>query len=815
MSIESNNKKRMIIRSVKVINKQIFVLISIAFIWGSANGQSDKKVFPGANNQTPSVAMYFDWVNRNWRGSNETKALTGLDFFKWLNHDYGMKLDIFMLDAGVFDNGPRCKAMPGRPDYGDFNSPWFTKAYPNGFNKIFKKASSFDCRLGLWVGVDGFGDTQNEAQKRIDLLVSLCRDYKMRLFKMDACCSMLRPEKEPYFIKAMEEARKYSPDLILLNHRINLSETARKYTTTFLWEDKETYIDALSFNNTTATNHREGNMSRGLPPSMSRLAEDHGVCISSCIDAWDDDLILQGFNRSLIMSPEIYGNPWLLRDDEFPKLAAIYNLHQKYNDILVNGKMLPQRYGFNAVSRGDDETRIITLRNLSWQIKQITIDLDSTIGIQTRKNLFVTQFHPTGEFLGNYKHGTKLKVEVLPFRSALFIVSSKSKELTLKGADYQIVKNIKRKPVIVKVMGMPGTTTVINLTGGERQFKSAKIDGHEASQVLTTGLAVKFPGRLLKEPFHRKLSDLKPCELPIDLSALYETVCFTNDNNALEVRSLKRAGQSRISAVNAARDAFFKDSVFIDQGIWDKFAFDGDVNTSFKGNAHLFPGSQVPMGSLRLDLGKIQNLEKIVLREVPADYTPGNAFISADLKTWIPVKIDKNLTTVNISMVVKQPFRYLKIESAPFKVAEIYGYKKRKTVSRVGWRVSNLFPQSTDVPKIAWKTTIQLKEAGKGSYLALSVPGKYENEKVFSIIRIGDKLIAPTDRSPSFIYNNWEHYETKAGNYTFYYPVTPEMLTHKMEVLTIGSQDGLQNIKPELWLTNHSKPFEEKTLILN
>jgi len=221
------------------------------------------------------------------------------------------------------------------------------------------------------------------------------------------------------------------------------------------------------------------------------------------------------------------------------------------------------------------------------------------------------------------------------------------------------------------------------------------------------------------------------------------------------------------------------------------------------------------MGSLRLDLGKIQNLEKIVLREVPADYTPGNAFISADLKTWIPVKIDKNLTTVNISMVVKQPFRYLKIESAPFKVAEIYGYKKRKTVSRVGWRVSNLFPQSTDVPKIAWKTTIQLKEAGKGSYLALSVPGKYENEKVFSIIRIGDKLIAPTDRSPSFIYNNWEHYETKAGNYTFYYPVTPEMLTHKMEVLTIGSQDGLQNIKPELWLTNHSKPFEEKTLILN
>lgn len=789
-----------------------FILLLIVC---NVNGQSAKKVFPGADNKTPSVAMYFDWVNRNWRGSNETKALTGLDFFKWLDQDYGMKLDIFMLDAGVFDNGPRCKTIPGRPAYGDLNSPWFTKAYPNGLSAIYKKASSFDCRLGLWLGVDGFGNTAEDAQKRIDLLVNLCRDYKMHLFKMDACCSMLRSEKEQYFIKAMEEARKYSPDLIVLNHRINLTDAARKYTTTFLWEDKETYIDALSFNDTTATHHREGNMSRGLPPQMSRLAEDHGVCISSCIDYWDDDLILQGFNRSLIMSPEIYGNPWLLRDDEYPKLAAIYNLHRKYDSILVNGKQLPASYGFKAVSRGDNETRIISLRNLSWGIKRVTIDLDSTIGINTTKKLIVTQFHPIGSFIGTYNPGTKVTVEVMPFRAGLFIVSAKNNSYIIKGADYQVVQDVKGKPIKINIMGMPGTKARLSIQSGDRKFSNAILDGKPANLVLNKGMEIVFPGKMLKEAFHRKLADLKTSEVPEQSSTFYEALCFANDNNALEVRSLKRAGPSRFAAVNAARDAFFKDSVFIDQGVWDKFAFDGNPATCFKGNAHLFPGSDVPMGALRLDIGNVRPLEKIVLYKVPNDYKPGKAFVSADLRSWTPVAMYKDANTVNILITGKQQFRYLKIDVAPIQVAEIEGFVQGRSVPRKGWRASNLFPENFDEPKIAWKNTITLKEAGKGSYLALAVPGKYKNDKVFSVLKIGDKLVSPTDRSPSFLYNNWEHYETKAGNYTFYFPVTPQMLNKKIEVILISGEEGLQNIKPEIWLTNYLKPLEQKTLVLN
>ena len=74
--------------------------------------------------------------------------------------------------------------------------------------------------------------------------------------------------------------------------------------------------------------HRGFIFKRGLPEDLERLAEDHGVCISSSVAYFEDDLIYQAFGRCMILAPEIYGNPWLMRDDEYPKLARIYNLHK-------------------------------------------------------------------------------------------------------------------------------------------------------------------------------------------------------------------------------------------------------------------------------------------------------------------------------------------------------------------------------------------------------------------------------------------------------------------------------------------------------
>lgn len=137
-------------------------------------------------------------------------------------------------------------------------------------------------------------------------------------------------------------------------------------------------------------------LSRELPPKLTRLTEDCGVCLSSCLDYWEDDLILQAFNRNLILAPQIFGNPWLLRDDEYPLLSRIFNLHRKYRDILVSGMILPvEDYGLNAVSRVDDHTRLITLRNLNWNPVNYTVKLDESVGLKKSANVVVKTYHPT------------------------------------------------------------------------------------------------------------------------------------------------------------------------------------------------------------------------------------------------------------------------------------------------------------------------------------------------------------------------------------------------------------------------------------
>jgi hypothetical protein len=314
--------------------------------------KAQDKVFPGADENTPSKAQYFSWINNTNEGTNEEQTRINLNFFAWLKKDYGMQLDIYAFDAGAID---------GARFYGSIYSDRFKKQFPNGFDPIYQQAKDLDIRLGIWGGPDGFGGSPEEEKARIDQMVKLCRDYDFALFKFDAVCGPLRPEKEDAFITMMEEARKHSPDLILLNHRLGLTKS-KPHATTFLFKGDETYIDVHMTNSMTAPHHRAQALSRGLVPELKRLTEDHGVCISSCLDYWEDDLVLQAFNRSLILAPQIYGNPWLLNDEEFPKLARAYNLHSKYKDILINGKGLPDSYGPHAVSRGDKNLRIILTR---------------------------------------------------------------------------------------------------------------------------------------------------------------------------------------------------------------------------------------------------------------------------------------------------------------------------------------------------------------------------------------------------------------------------------------------------------------------
>ena len=260
-----------------------------------------------------SRSHYFDWINSQYEGTTEAQTLINMDFFQWLHDEYGMVLDIYALDVGNIDDGPYTSGV-GRLipyHYGTMQSEEFKSQFQNGFMPLMKKAAGFGGRMAIWMGPDGFGSTPEEEKARIDMLVSLCRDYNFIAFKVDAVAGQLRPEKQEVFKQAINTCRTYTPDLMILNHRVGFG-SAQSVVSTSLWEGVETYIDVFMPNERTGTHHRVGSLARELPPELTRRLEDHGVCLSSCLDFWEDELVLQAFNRSLLLSPSTYGNPWFL-----------------------------------------------------------------------------------------------------------------------------------------------------------------------------------------------------------------------------------------------------------------------------------------------------------------------------------------------------------------------------------------------------------------------------------------------------------------------------------------------------------------------
>lgn len=781
-----------------------FLLLSLLVI----EVKAQDNIFPGADEKTISKAQYFSWINNTNEGTNEKHTRINLDFFAWMKSEYGMQLDIYAFDAGAID---------GARFYGSIYSDRFKKQFPNGFDPIYQQAKSLGIRLGVWGGPDGFGDTPEEEKARTDQMVKLCRDYEFALFKFDAVCGPLRPEKEDAFIKMMQDCRKYSPDLILLNHRLGLNK-GKPYATTSLMGGDETYIDVHMTNTMTAPHHRGQALQRELAPDLQRLREDHGVCISSCIDYWDDDLVLQAFNRSLILAPEIYGNPWFLRDDEYPKLARIYNLHKKYGDILISGKVLPDSYGPNAVSRGDKNTRIVTLRNLNWTSDSYTIKLDKEIGIESKGKITLVQLHPSEKVLGTFNAGDVVNVEVMPFRACMLLATTeKYDEPALRGVDYQVVKNVEGQPVEIEILGMPGTKANVSLLNA-KQYNLAQVDGKVSTDLLKgKETQFTFPGEPLKDKIHRKLGGFTEIPIPDDAPALYEATVYAADNNALEVRSLQRSGETSIPEVKAARDAFFNQKAFVDRGIWDRNLFDGNLATGFWPTKRY----QTDRGCFRLDFGEILDIDELLIivpdmfSLLPLMPDEGNVVeISTDLKSWESLTY---LAELKMRVQIGKPVRYLRFRNFPQQITEIEGIKSGKKLERNNWKASNLFayPANKEAKKV-WKSTVVLDEVPKGSYLCIAINGKHGKEGAYAAAKIEGELIGAPDRAPSYLCNPWESFNARSDeNYTYYIPVKEEYKGIKIEVYVLGYDNENLGFNSELWISAYPHPYEKIKLVLN
>ena len=568
----------------------------------------------------------------------------------------------------------------------------------------------------------------------------------------------------------------------MLNHRLNLGEGI-DHATTFLWEGAETYIDVHMANGMTAPHNRAAALSRGLPPELKRLAEDHGVCLSSCLDFWEEDLILQGFNRSMILAPQLYGSPWFLRDDEYAKLARIFNIHRHYRDILTKGMILDEAsYGKNAVSRGDDKTRLITLRNLTWEPITYKIALDSSIGLNSKGVREVRLLHPYEEILGKdlAANGT-VEVTVYPFRAVLVIASTeKITEPSIPKGAYQVVKGDSKEGTLIDQL---------------------------------TPIA-------LKQPWHRKLADLTPSELPSNWEGLYEATMFAADNNALELRSLKRSGPTKIPAVEKARQAFLDQPLMKSRAVSDQYMFDGDLSTVFDvmvRNSDM----RLSTGCLRIYFSKPQSFDHIAILTQAYDNTLINnelngAEFSNDLTTWTPFDeaiVDGN--TLNIYPPAGE-WRYFRMQQAPERVAEVEAWKGKTMLPRENWTGNNLFAHPKLVPAVkAWSAKVKIDEITPTSYLCVAVEGKHGIEGCYAALRVGDRLIGSPDRAVSYPTNAWEYpVRKKDTGYTYYFPLDKSMLNQDIEVVLLGMKGGGQDLQPAVWLTARELPFTKERVML-
>lgn len=768
--------------------------IPIMLFCAALSAYAQNKPEGGATELTPSYSEYFSWINNTNEGSTEEQTRKNLDFFRWLYDHYGMKLDIYAFDAGQID---------GSKMYGSMKSERFHRQFPNGFSPLSKQAAAMGTKLGLWGGPDGFGDTEAEAQEREEMMVSLARDYNFGLFKMDAVCGQLRPEKYDNFDRMMTRIREYCPNFVLLNHRLDLGPGTR-HSTTYLLGGAETYMDVHMANEVTAPHHRAMPLARKSPDNLTRLTEDHGVCLSSCLDYWEDELIIQAFGRELILAPELYANPWLLRDDEYAQLAYIFNLHRLYRDILPPAKRLDEsKYGFEAITRGNGKTQFLTLRNLSWNPVKYRLRLNNETGLaKTGKKVQVRLYHPYIEDLGQHAYGQEVEVEVLPFRCALVkLTTEKERDKTLvSGIPYQVLNEAAEHQV--RLLGMPGKTYQVTINGKRS--------------------TVTFPGQERTENYHRQLAPMQKTSVPRDAASLYYATAFAADNNALEAREIKRSGETKIPQVKAARDAFFQQPLFVERDIWDRNLFDGNPETAFSIALRWGDQRVSRTSALLIDLGKPTELDELHLDFAneydlsPLRTAEGMTVeVSADLSKWqgIVALADKRM---NVNLRGQGAVRYIKLPECPHRITEIYGLKDGKMADRSAWRANNLFRgygQAGARVQQAWKSEFRLGEIPAGSYLCIAIAGECGFEGSWAALKVDGQYIGCPDRAPSFMSNTWEcPVRHTSHDYTYYVPLTPDMAGKTIEAWAMAFGD--QQLQPEVWITAYPIPFESKVVSL-
>ena len=88
-------------------------------------------------------------------------------------------------------------------------------------------------------------------------------------------------------------------------------------------------------------------------------------------------------------------------------------------------------------------------------------------------------------------------------------------------------------------------------------------------------------------------------------------------------------------------------------------------------------------------------------------------------------------------------------------------------------------------------------------------------EGAYAAIRVDGEPVGAPDRSVSFPANTWEYPARKrSADYTYYVPLTEDMIGKKIDAVVLGMKNGVDKFKPEVWITAYPAPLCEQILTL-
>jgi len=605
-----------------------------------------------------------------------------------------------------------------------------------------------------------------------------------------------------HYLQIIEKAQLLKADIEII-----VSDSSNSYL-------DRTYTEINSSNIETARNKRACNIIEEYNPNNTNTA---GVCFSSALDNWGDELIMQVFNHNTYNMPRIYGNPWFLKDDEFSKLARINSLHQEYQKILKNAIHLPKSYGINAMSKGNKSKRLLTLTNMSWEAKYVTVRLDEEIGLNEGNRIEIRSYLPTEKIIGYFPYSQILELEVPPFRTILYYIGSPIKvDFTITGLDYLLEKD-NDKEMQLRIMEPPVRARKACIYLKER-YKGFEVNGKTVSGRSIEKYRTKMTRRTNADPYYYKMiGNFEQVAINPEAETLYESTVFSSNNDALEARSIERSKRTDIEAVKNARKAFLDQDSFIENEGWDRYLFDENLNTAFAVNKQILVETDSISRCLRVDMNDknlidelriiVENEEDLLPQQLGETYTVET---SSDLVNWTTYNYTASLQS---KIKVNSPIRYVRVPMASNRILEFEGYKNGFKQTALNWSANNLFPHPKDKqPVRIWKYNRKLRKIHSNAFLCIAIDGRHGIEGVYVTAKIDGEYVGCSNRSPSFPSNTWNKKNAVSdSNYTYFLPLEDNMGYDKIEIYVICYDQENLNIIPRVYMISDD-PYNTNTL---